>query len=423
MLILLATLLQQDYLNDLNHKDPEIRKTAAVLLGKKKERNAVYHLIPLLADPDEGVRNSSHEALRLITGKEIKLDKAAWNLWWESEGKKEYTTVPSNLAIHVILEGFKKEIETLRLEKKTIEGIAEDSRNKAKALEDRVRTLTWVFAFAAFVFLLVMLWFAVYIASRIKTWRELIKQADQYINETKAITQRVDRITSEIDSTRDSIKNELHELSGKLRNDSKEEIDRYLELLQQNTDHRLREELMELRGKAEKELQATLGELKGQIDNEVRKVFSSHREKSQEDFKSAYNQFLKEIEAHTLYLEGSFYTSSGKLEHALTCFSKLANMRPNHYMALISMANIQRDLKRYDEALKTYHKALEISVENPRALYGIATTYARMNMKEKMFEYLQNAIKFDGEYKDEALNDPAFKEYWQDENFRYIAAG
>ena len=51
-------------------------------------------------------------------------------------------------------------------------------------------------------------------------------------------------------------------------------------------------------------------------------------------------------------------------------------------------------------------------------LYNVAATYALLKQKDKMLETLSRAIANDGEFKDEALNDAAFRDYWNDRSFQ-----
>ena len=73
--------------------------------------------------------------------------------------------------------------------------------------------------------------------------------------------------------------------------------------------------------------------------------------------------------------------------------------------------------------IESYQKALELSPNSPVALYNLAATFAVLRRKDKMIEALSRAIANDGEYKDEALNDPAFREYWNDRAFKDVAEG
>jgi tetratricopeptide (TPR) repeat protein len=85
------------------------------------------------------------------------------------------------------------------------------------------------------------------------------------------------------------------------------------------------------------------------------------------------------------------------------------------------MGTAYRELMRYDEALEAYQKAIELDPEDPSSYYNMAATYARLRKRDKMLETLNLAIKNDGEFKDEALNDPAFRDYWNDPSFKDLA--
>lgn len=72
-------------------------------------------------------------------------------------------------------------------------------------------------------------------------------------------------------------------------------------------------------------------------------------------------------------------------------------------------------------ALKELQQSLEHSPESPSLLYDIARTYALMSRKDRMLEFLEKSISIDEKYKDEALNDEAFKEFWDDRAFKDLA--
>lgn len=263
--------------------DPEIRKLAASSLGKKKEKIAVEKLIERLDDTDESVRKEAYNALKLITEKDFSADKKKWKEWWDKEGKNSFGTF-------FVQQLTLKDIQALANEVKDLKAMRDQMREDMDKLSDKVskiqgeyRTLSVALAIAGGVFLILMFSFAVYLTFRIRTLREISRQADLYINEMKSVTGRIDKILAEIDTRRDSTKTALHDFSDKLKADAKEEIDRYAELLQQNSDHHLREELMELRQKAEKELYQTLSDLKKQLDYEIRKLFEIHKEKAREE--------------------------------------------------------------------------------------------------------------------------------------------
>lgn len=380
-------------------KDPDARArgNAAFLLGKEGDnaKSAVRYLIETLNDSSEAVRSEAAEALEKITkaNKAFGKDKVAWEKWMETEGKEHFATS--------LYFPTKEEVNKLR----------ED----LDAAKQSQQLLVIFIAVVGLLFLGVIIYFTSVGSSRLKMWKETIKQADAYIKESAQITKRTDRILDELESK----KTEILEFFTKMRADKETEIERFSELLEQNIEHRLREAEMGLREKAEKEIDQTLSELKAQVNLEIKKMMAEHRDVMDGDLKVKGSEFSKEAESQTLFLQASFYAMNGKYEDALKQYRKLHALKPNHYLAWTNVGNIHRDQSRFDRALEAYHKALESAPDSSMVLYNVAATYARMRRKDKMLESLRRAFQNDGdEYKDEALNDPAFKDYWSDPAFK-----
>src|ERR1043166_5858334 len=243
-----------------------------------------------------------------------------------------------------------------------------------------------------------MIYFVGHVSSKLKEWKELVRQAGVYIEESQQVTKRTDRVLEELEAK----KLDILEFIKNLKDEKETEIERYNDLLQQNTEHKMREEVMGLRQKAEKELEETLGQLRQQIEVEMRRLGVDQKEKLDKDFKVQHERFLKEVEAHKIY-------------------KKLVALKPDHQVAWVNLGNAYRELMRYDEAEESYQKGIEIDGDDPHAHYELAKTYARMRKRERMLETLTVAIKNDGEFKDEALNDPAFRDYWNDPAFKDLA--
>ena len=176
-----------------------------------------------------------------------------------------------------------------------------------------------------------------------------------------------------------------------------------------------------LREKAEKELEQTFNELKGEIAHRVKSASEEQKEVLIRELTNRQQRFIADVEAHTLFLEASFYYISGKLQDALRVYKKLLALKPDHYIAWNNYGTILRDLLRFDEAMESYQKALDLSPDNAGVLYLFATVFAMQKKKDKMMEYLKRSITFDAEFKDEALNDKAFREYWEDPEFKDVA--
>jgi tetratricopeptide (TPR) repeat protein len=93
-------------------------------------------------------------------------------------------------------------------------------------------------------------------------------------------------------------------------------------------------------------------------------------------------------------------------------------------MAWTHMGNVLREMLRYDEALESYKRALELAPNDAKIHYHMAMTFARMKRRDSMLAELSKAFENNGEeLKDEALNDPSFKPYWEDPAFKNLAEG
>jgi len=403
LLVLGAAPAGQSELNDLEHINPEVRRDACALLGNKNVRSAILPLIEHLKNEKvDFVQAKANEALERLTNERgIGPDYAKWKKWWEDVGSKKFPT--DSLSSDQI--------------RRMIHGEVEDVKSIAKEAKTEIRILSITVAIVATSFVLVMLYFIGHVSSKLKEWKELVRQAAVYIEESKQITKRTDRVLEELEAK----KVDILEFVRKLKDEQEVEIERFSDLLQQNTDHKLREEVMDLRQKAEKELEETLGQLRQTIELEVRRLGGDQKDKLDRDFHVQHEHFMKEVEAHTLFLQASFAHAHGKPEEALKIYRKLVTVKPDHQVAWEKMGTAYRELMRYDEALEAYQKATELDPNDPTAYYNMAATYARQRKREKMLETLSLAIKNDGEFKDEALNDPAFRDYWNDPAFKDLA--
>ncbi len=402
MLALAAALLLQ--VEDLKHMDPEVRVGAVKTIGGKRIVSAIPDLIEVLKEePNENVRSACSDALFRLTQKNFGASYADWRRWWETEGRAQ----------------FPKQVLTSDQAHQLVAPYLADLRDRVDKAKSDIRFIAISSGVLIIVFFLIMLFFVGHVSSRIKAWKELVNKAEVYVTKSEEITKRTDRIISELEAK----KTDIMAFFAKVREDSQGEMDRYGDMLQKNLEHAMREEIMGLRQKAEKELQQTLGELRASVEVEVRRMAADQKEKGEKAFQDQRERFLKEVEVHTLFLEASFYSIHGKPEEALRRYRQLVANKPEHVQAWTNLGTVYRELARYDESLEAYQKALELSPNSPAVLYHLAATYARLRKRDKMLESLTRAIANDGEFKDEALNDPAFRDYWNDAAFKDIAEG
>ena len=404
LILSLLLLVQSDEINNLRDVNATVRRNAISTIAEKRIESAIRPLIDLLArETDDSVRNAAVDALDRMTGagRANGPDFMKWQKWWEEEGKRRFgSSNVSEASINQRVEAKIKEVD-----------------DKTREAKNEIRILSITVAIIATAFVLVMIYFVGHVSSKLKEWKELVRQAGVYIEESQQITKRTDRVLEELEAK----KLDILEFVKKLKEEKENEIERFADLLQQNTDHKLREEVMELRQKAEKELEETVGQLRQQIEMEVRRMGGDQKEKLDKDFKGQNDKFMKEVEAHILFLQANFAHSHGKPEEALKIYRRLVAVKPDHQVAWEKMGTAYSELMRYDEALEAYQKAIELDPEDPSTCYNMAKTYARMRKRDKMLETLNLAIKNDGEFKDEALNDPAFRDYWNDPSFKDLA--
>lgn len=434
LLILLLTLIlftpsrlfaQEDWsgvINNLQHKDPAIRKSAADLLGVNSVKLAVYPLIEALRDENEPVRIAAATALEKITrlGRGFDQNYTIWKQWWDAKGRELYPTeVIKEEKIKPLEEKLTKleeKFSSIDKEVGKVDKEVDKAKNEIKDAKNEIRLLVIVAVVIFIVFLIVIIYFTGVGASRLKMWKETIKQADFYVQKSEEVTKRTDNVLEELEAK----KMEILGFANKVKEDSQAEVERFVEMMETNLEHKMREVVMGLREKAEREIEQTLGQIKTQVDYDIRKLMTEYKEKSDSEFKQKETAFMREFEVHTLFIEAAFYSINGKYDTALKQYNKLLALKSEHFVAWTNKGNILKTLMRYNEAIEAYNHALELSPDSPDILYNIATTYALLKRKDKMLQHLAKALQNDGEYKDEAINDPAFREYWNDPTFRNL---
>ncbi|MHC4605642.1 MAG: TPR end-of-group domain-containing protein [Planctomycetota bacterium] len=405
LLLLLAFAAQgeDELIRLLDHKDPSVRAHAAGILGSKKSETAVEALIKCVGnDKEKGVVHlAATEALGQITGQEFGQDRVKWMDWWDREGAQKY----------------QGKFRSMSDVQRTVRPMIEELEKDVQSAKSDIRYVSVTVVVVAVIFLLVMIFFVGTLSSKLKEWKEIAKQTEHYLTEGREITRNTDKILEELEGKKIDIVGFI----GKLREENQSELERYSDMLQQNIDHRMREEVMALRQKAEKELEQTLNDRRGVAEQQIRQFVSGQREKFEKLVADLEDRFMKNVAAHTLYLEASFHKATGRNEEALRLYKKMLATRPDNAVAWSEMATVLREMMRFDEAVETYQKALELSPDDSMTLYSLAAAYAQQHKRTEMLETLGRAIEKNGEFKDEALNNPAFKPYWNDAEFKDIA--
>jgi tetratricopeptide (TPR) repeat protein len=412
-LALLAVLLvqQSDPVQDLTSNNAKIRWAAAVNIGEKGIRAGISPLIDVLrTESNADVISATVDALRKITGEKFGPSYAEWRDWWNTKGKDLY---PAQILTE------KQAREVLNPIIGEMYGHIAKSKVEIDDAKREIRITVLFTIGVALLFVLIMFYFVANVSSRVKSWKELVNKAEIYVQKSQEITQRTDQILAELDTK----KTDVMAFIAKVREDSEGEVERYTDMLQKNFEHDMREGMMQLRQKAEKELEQTLGDLRSQVDVEVRRSAAEQRERIEKQFAEQREKFNAEVQAHTLFLEASFYHIHGKPEEAVRRYRQLLGLKADHVQAWNNLGTVYRELARYDDSLEALAKAIELAPNDATVLYNQAATFARLRKKDRMLEALTRAIANDGEFKDEALNDPAFRDYWNDAQFKDVAEG
>jgi HEAT repeat protein len=72
----------------LKSEDTQVKREAALALGRLQDLESVDSLIGLLKDENRGIRKNAHWALRSITGLRFPDNYTRWKVWWDKESGK-----------------------------------------------------------------------------------------------------------------------------------------------------------------------------------------------------------------------------------------------------------------------------------------------------------------------------------------------
>lgn len=377
----------------LFYRDPEVRRSSADFIKATRRLQSFPRLLEAYQKEDN-IETKKHmlAAMEAISGSNFGTDEGAIvneaTKWWENTGKKLLTESTSS-------EETKKLIDTFEL---------------------RMGIATMIAIGLCVLFLATMFYLVGSIASKLKEWKQLARATETYVKEANTVSAHLNRATVEIEDRKNLVMSTLKQAEA----DMKEEIERYIDITQRELEHSLRDEVMELRKKAEAELGQTLEEIRKSLKDENMRMTAETKEKVKKVVDELHSEFMKQVESNKLFLEASFYAANNRHHEALAIYNKLLSIDPVNYVALLNVGDIYMRMMKYEDALSFYKRAAACSKDSADALYRLAAAYAKMKYKDEMLESLSRAIKYNAEYKDEALNDTSFREYWNDPVFRNL---
>lgn len=112
-------------------------------------------------------------------------------------------------------------------------------------------------------------------------------------------------------------------------------------------------------------------------------------------------------------------------EEAARAYEGITKAEPTTGRAWFRLGYSQLPLSKYDQALAAFQHSLELAKGTPRAvfsMYGLASTYARMNEKDKAFEWLDKALIANLQQPRQIIADPNLANLHDDPRFPAIVA-
>ncbi len=89
------------------------------------------------------------------------------------------------------------------------------------------------------------------------------------------------------------------------------------------------------------------------------------------------------------------YVKLNRLNNAISLLKRWVNFVPRDVWALLTLASIEHDATRYEDAIHTYERVLRLNPKVSEAHIGIANCYFSLGDADKGLEFLGKAVEFD----------------------------
>ena len=117
---------------------------------------------------------------------------------------------------------------------------------------------------------------------------------------------------------------------------------------------------------------------------------------------------------------GNALAKIGKHKEAIEKYKKAIELNPDLVEAYNNWGAALAELGEHKEAIEKYKKAIELKPDHASVYYNLACAFAKLEDKIQMLRYLQEAIKFDKKFKEQAKTDEDFKDFWDDPDFKKL---
>lgn len=99
------------------------------------------------------------------------------------------------------------------------------------------------------------------------------------------------------------------------------------------------------------------------------------------------------------YETGLLYWDNNEIETAVGYVKKAIAKNPSRNQYLMILGDLQRDLRKFDEALKSYQAAKEDYGNTPGYMHSVGCCYSGMGNQKKMVECFEKALELDPNYR------------------------
>ncbi|MBE0487187.1 tetratricopeptide repeat protein [Marinobacter sp.] len=122
-------------------------------------------------------------------------------------------------------------------------------------------------------------------------------------------------------------------------------------------------------------------------------------------------------EVHALWLKASQETSQ---QNKITTYDQILDLRPDDVEALSYKADAVLEIREPLWAISLCQRALKLAPDNGHALYQLACAYAEIGRWEDAISTLAKALEISEAYRDDASVDPSFTQLHEHDSFRNL---
>ena len=119
--------------------------------------------------------------------------------------------------------------------------------------------------------------------------------------------------------------------------------------------------------------------------------------------------------------EANTFFQAGDWPRAAQAYEAITKQQPANGLAWFRLGYALHSMNKYDAAVEAYQKAIKIG-SNPPAMYNLACSYARLNDKDKAFEWLNKLLQTGFAGVQSLKTDADFESLREDARFKEILA-